>query len=116
MLVSGAIAVTNYALAYITKEVSGTLANPALSWSELLANILFIDRWQDLTVFGAPGKYALYDLNLMYLVIRMAAPILGAIMAAVFFVYQRQLMKEAESLTDGLRTQGGAEVAPSKSR
>ena len=115
VLVGGAIAATSYCVTYITKDVSGTFANPALSFSELMGNWFFIDRIQHVTVFGHEATYALYNLQTSYVVIRLIGPFLGAIVAAVFFVYQKQMMKEAEQAADSCRVDGNSKVAPSSS-
>ena len=83
-----AIAGTVYAATTMISNVSGTFCNPAISFSLMLTSYIFI-----------PGT----DLAGRYVFARIAGPFIGAVIAGVLFLCQREMLEEADNLIHGGR-------------
>jgi glycerol uptake facilitator-like aquaporin len=86
VLIALALCGTVYAVTAMIEEVSGTFVNPAISFEEMLTSMIFSS---DVTLASR------------YCFARLAGPFIGAIISGIFFLFQRELLNEADKLFVG---------------
>lgn len=83
VLIALALSATVLGTCSMIKSVSGTFCNPAVSFSEFLTSLIF-----------CPDN----SLAWRYVFARLAGPFIGAIIAGLFFMIQREVLNEADNL------------------
>ena len=86
VLIACALSASSFGVTSMIKDVAGTFVNPAISLSEMCTSLIF-----------KPDS----DLAPRYLFARLAGPFIGAIIAGLFFRFQREVLFEADNLFRG---------------
>ena len=83
VLIALALTATTYGATSMIRQVSGTFVNPAISFSQLITSLIFVPNT---------------PLSPRYIFARLIGPFIGAIFAGMFFLFQREVLHEADNL------------------
>lgn len=90
VLVAISVATTSYVVSYLISQVSGTFANPVSSLCQMFQTWAYINK-------GDPPAYNMWFL---YILAQTIGPFVGALLAGLFFHFQKQVLSEIDDIVN----------------